>query len=131
MQNVFVYGTLMSRKLIKKLTGRVFTTSTASLTGYKRYCVKSRAYPAIVKNPTTTTYGLLVEDVDLNSLKLITFYEGNEYKPEEVLVYSNGKHKKALVFVWAVDKNFLEDREWDFKNFEENGLQDYLNFDFS
>jgi gamma-glutamylcyclotransferase (GGCT)/AIG2-like uncharacterized protein YtfP len=49
MQNIFVYGTLQSPEIIKKLTGKSFKNTPAVLEGYKRYWVKESDYPAVIQ----------------------------------------------------------------------------------
>ena len=48
MQNLFVYGTLLSSEITEKLTGKTFKTAHAILKGYKMYCVNDCDYPAII-----------------------------------------------------------------------------------
>lgn len=128
MQNVFVYGTLMSAKLLKILTGEYFTTSPALLKNYKRYCVRVCDYPAMVYKKGYSVRGLLIEKLNKKTFEILKDYEGEEYKSKKVTVISNGQQKEAITFIWVRDQNLLEEKEWDIKNFEENILNDYLNF---
>ena len=118
MHNVFVYGTLMSKELIKKLTGKSFKTRPAILADYKRYSIKDADYPAISQKKGFTTKGLLLENVDEQSISLLSEYEGDEYKKQEVFVLSDQKKVKALVYIWDANPDLLEDKEWDFELFQ-------------
>ena len=126
MQNIFVYGTLLSPVILEKLTGKSFKTSEAVLFGYKRYCVKNSDYPAIIQQEGSKTTGLVVENVDDSKLEVLSFYEGVEYEKKLVTVNWNGKSADALTFVWANGSEFLEVEDWDFNRFKKNYLKHYL-----
>lgn len=126
MQNIFVYGTLLSPAILEKLTGKSFKTSEVILAGYKRICVKNRDYPAIIQQEGSKTVGLLIENMDDLSLAIISFYEGDEYEKKKVTVNSDGKSTTALTFVWVKGNELLDDEEWDFQHFEKTFLEHYL-----
>jgi len=127
MQNIFVYGTLQSPGIVKKLTGKSFKSKPAVLPGYKRYCVKDCDYPAVIQQNDTETTGLVLENVDELTLDIISFYEGDEYEKRQVTVLMNGKPKDALTFVWVKGNEFLENKEWDYYGFKKNRLEHYIN----
>ncbi|HSH20161.1 MAG TPA: gamma-glutamylcyclotransferase family protein [Draconibacterium sp.] len=127
MQNIFVYGTLLSQEIIKNLTGKSFKTSPAVLKGYKKHCVKGGDYPAIIKMKDSNTAGIVIENVDDDSIDILSFYEGDDYEKKFVTVLSNGQSKGVFAFVWRKSAAYLEDREWDFQQFQENSLEIYLN----
>ncbi|TNF45140.1 MAG: gamma-glutamylcyclotransferase [Bacteroidetes bacterium] len=126
MSNVFVYGTLQSPKIVKKLTGKSFQTLPAVLPGYKRYCVKDCDYPAVIQQNDAETTGLVLENVDDLSLEIISFYEGDEYEKRQVTLLTGDSPEIALAFVWAKGFEFLEDAEWDLVRFEETRLKHYI-----
>jgi gamma-glutamylcyclotransferase (GGCT)/AIG2-like uncharacterized protein YtfP len=128
MQNIFVYGTLQSPEIVKKLTGKSFKTSVAVLPGFKLYSVKDCDYPAVIQQNDAETTGLVLENVEDLSLEIISFYEGDEYEIQKVTVYIDGKSLIVLAFVWAKEIELLEDIEWDFHRFEKESLEHYLNF---
>jgi gamma-glutamylcyclotransferase (GGCT)/AIG2-like uncharacterized protein YtfP len=84
MPHVFVYGTLLSSKIVQQLTGRVFETVPAILHGFKRHKINGCDYPAIIPNRYAKVGGLLLINVDEQSLNVLTFFEGNEYQAEMV-----------------------------------------------
>lgn len=126
MQNIFVYGTLLSSEIVIKLTGKSFKTFAAVLPGYQLYCVKDCDYPAIIKNKEAETKGLMLENVDDASLAVLSFFEGDEYEKKKVSVFENGKPCTALAFVWTKDYKLLADEVWNFPQFKKNKLQHYL-----
>lgn len=127
MQNIFVFGTLLSSEIVTKLTGKLFKTCKAVLPGYQLYRVKDCDYPAIIQNDNSVTRGLLIENLDELSLDIISFFEGHEYEKKKVTVLTDGKPEIALAFVWMKGIEFLRDEEWDFQEFEKNSLEFYLN----
>jgi len=126
MQNIFVYGTLQSPEIIKKLTGKSFKSTPAVLEGYKRYWVNESDYPAVIQQIDEQTTGLVLENVDDLSFDIISFYEGDEYGKKKVTVNLNGISKDVLTFVWVNGNEFLENKDWDLDNFEKTFLEHYL-----
>jgi gamma-glutamylcyclotransferase (GGCT)/AIG2-like uncharacterized protein YtfP len=127
MQNIFVYGTLLSTEIVKKLTGKMFKIQAAVLPGYKVYRVEEYDYPAIIQYDGSETNGLIILNVDDSDLEVLSFYEGDEYEKKEVEVTVNGEISKAIAFIWKEDRNLLVNEVWDLVRFEENSLAHYLN----
>lgn len=126
MQSIFVYGTLLSPEITSKLTGKSFKMTPAVLPGFKKYCVKENDYPAIIPMDDSNTSGMVLEDIDDSSLNVISFYEGDEYVKKKVTVLLNDTPKKVLTFVWVKGQNLLENREWNFQNFQKTKLKYYI-----
>jgi gamma-glutamylcyclotransferase (GGCT)/AIG2-like uncharacterized protein YtfP len=126
MKQLFVYGTLMFPEIREKLTGKAFKTSPAVLSGYRRTKVKDADYPAIVKNPDSEVEGILLEDVDEQTIEILSFFEGDEYKTQHVEVFSGNRKIPALTFVWANRKKLLPDEDWDLTEFEAGSLKLYV-----
>lgn len=126
MRNIFVYGTLQSPEIVKKLTGKSFKTSPAVLQGYNRYCVKECDYPAVIQKDNAETAGLVLENVDDFSLDIISFYEGDEYEKKILPIMVNGLMKKTIAFIWNAEITNLKNEEWNFKEFENQRLDYYL-----
>lgn len=125
MQNLFVYGTLLSTEITQKLTGKTFKTVPAILKDYKMYCVKDCDYPAIIREEGVETTGKILLNVDELDLRNLADFEGNEYELRKVKVLNNNKLEDALTFVWAEEKNRLENREWNFAEFQRDRLKFY------
>jgi gamma-glutamylcyclotransferase (GGCT)/AIG2-like uncharacterized protein YtfP len=126
MQHIFVYGTLQSPEIVKKLTGKSFVTSPAVLPGYKRYCIKDCDYPAVIQQDNAETTGLVLENVDDLSFDIFSFYEGDEYDRKILPVRVNGYMRIAIVFIWISENKKLKDRKWDIIRFEKLSLKHYL-----
>jgi gamma-glutamylcyclotransferase (GGCT)/AIG2-like uncharacterized protein YtfP len=126
MANLFVYGTLCFPEIVEKLTGKSFQTENAVLKGYERKRIRNTDYPAIIKNENSEVEGLLLWNVDKRSLKIFSFYEGDEYASFELTVIVNSKHTKAKVFVWISNINDLENLDWDLDEFAKKSLNTYI-----
>jgi gamma-glutamylcyclotransferase (GGCT)/AIG2-like uncharacterized protein YtfP len=126
MQNIFVYGTLQSELIINKLTGKSFVLLPAILIGYKRYCVKDCDYPAIVAEARSETKGMILMDVEDSDLKILSFYEGDEYEKKIVTALLNNEPTNVLAFVWVKGIDLLENKNWDLHQFQEKRLEHYL-----
>jgi len=128
MQNIFVYGTLQSELIINKLTGKSFDFLPAILSGYKRYCIKGCDYPAIIAEAGSETKGLVIMNVEDSDMKILSFYEGDEYEKKIVSVILNNKPTNVLAFIWVKEIGLLENKDWDLQQFQKNSLLHYLNF---
>jgi gamma-glutamylcyclotransferase (GGCT)/AIG2-like uncharacterized protein YtfP len=126
MQHLFVYGSLLFPELIEKLTGKNFGFLPAVLFGFQRLAVKGSDYPAIVPKVNKKVDGMLVLDVDRKSMKILTYFEGDEYRKEDVVVFSENKTYNATAFVWNENLKFLEKFDWDLFSFRETSLKVYL-----
>jgi len=128
MEHLFVYGSLLFPELVTALTGKSFFYSPFILNGFKRYRVRGCDYPAIVEETESKAEGLLIENVDKNSMEILTFFEGEEYQKQQITVFNSVKKEiTAATFVWIADKNLLENREWSAIEFKRKLLDYYLN----
>ncbi len=126
MQNLFVYGTLLSSEITEKLTGKTFKTTHAVLDGYKMYCVKDCDYPAILLEQGAEVKGKILLNVDDSALKILSEYEGNEYEKRMVKVMCSNKVEDTLTFVWVKEKDRLENKKWNFAEFQNKKLGYYM-----
>ncbi len=126
MCNLFVYGTLLSPEIVRSLTGKKFLSTPAKLQHFKRYIVKSCDYPAIIPFTDSVIMGMILENVDADSLKLIEFYEGDEYTRKKVIAIAGEKEMAVYAFLWKSETHLLEEKDWDLEIFESNSLKNYL-----
>ncbi|MBN1986540.1 MAG: gamma-glutamylcyclotransferase [Prolixibacteraceae bacterium] len=126
MQHLFVYGSLLFPELIEKLTGKNFSFLPAVLFGFQRLAVKGSDYPAIVPEVNKKVDGMLVLDVDRKSMMILTYFEGDEYRKDDVVVFSENKNFNATAFVWNENLKLLEKFDWDLFSFRETSLKAYL-----
>lgn len=94
---LFVYGTLMSEKVLTSLLQRVPTVQPAILRGFHRFRIRSRPYPAIAAVPADFSAdgggplggevaGLLLCGLSAEEHELLDYYEAEEYTKEQVEV---------------------------------------------
>ncbi len=126
MTSLFVYGTLCFPEIVEKLTGKSFLSEQAILKKFQRKKVKDEDYPAIIKNRNSEVEGILLHNVDDRSMQIIAFYEGNQYRCEDLEVGLKEKSISAKVFVWNSGDCDLENYDWNLNEFVENSLELYL-----
>lgn len=106
LQDLFAYGVLMRPELLRALTQRRFTSEPATLEGFRRYTVVEEGYPpfpAIVPEPDARVDGVLVREVDEESLRILDRFEEVEsglYRRGEVTVFDDaGRKCQAWVYI--------------------------------
>ena len=97
---LFVYGTLLDEERVHALTGRRFRRRPATLEGFARLTA-AHGYPTIVPAPGGQVDGLLLEDVDAQSLAALDAYEdaGRLYARRPVEVVAGGRRVACEVYV--------------------------------
>uniref|UniRef100_A0A0D6R6Z4 Putative gamma-glutamylcyclotransferase n=1 Tax=Araucaria cunninghamii TaxID=56994 RepID=A0A0D6R6Z4_ARACU len=132
--NVFVYGTLMADEVVNVLLNRVPPCSPAVLQGYRRHSIRGRVYPAIVPAENNSVNGKVIRDLTDYEMDLFDEFEDVEYVRtlEEVIVLGNETQQngsdqlKAHTYVWADanDENLYG--EWNFKEWKDVHMNDFL-----
>lgn len=128
--SVFIYGTLMAPQVLKGLIGRVpDLVKPAILSNYRRHPVKEHVFPGIIPCSTgaSTTKGLLLEGLSENELKVLDWYEGEEYIRRDVKVKCDGISHETQCYVWSNPLSELDlTQGWDYDTFRETKLDWYL-----
>lgn len=62
-------------------------------------------YPALVEETGSKAEGILIKNVDLYSMQIITFFEGDEYQNKQVAVFNSKEEIPAATFVWIGIRN--------------------------
>ena len=127
MQHIFVYGSLLFPEIVEGLTGKSFETQKAVLKNFERHAVAGCDYPAILQKKNAEVKGVLLLNVDCKSLKILTFYEGDEYEQKTVEVESETKKINALVFVWKGENSVLLSEDWEEGKFKKESIKYYIN----
>ena len=76
--SLFVYGTLLSDDLVRKLTGRVFPKRPATLEDFERI-EPPGDYPYVTPKAGARVDGSLLDGIDAASLRKLDAYEGDGY----------------------------------------------------
>lgn len=98
--NLFVYGTLTDKHLVYQLTGKKFPTSSASLRDFERRIARS-GYPYILPHSSSKVEGLLIRNLDPESLRRLDRYEdeGRLYFRKTIAVFSRGRQVACETYV--------------------------------
>ncbi len=127
--NWFFFGSLMDQEVLEIVAGRTVLKEEmiiADLPGYRRVSVANETYPALQHTPESTVEGLLVESLDATESLRVIYFEGEEYKPEEVqLKLKNQKPVSAFCFLPSPDLPTI-DLEWNFKEWQKQHLEEFL-----
>ena len=124
---LFAYGTLQLPDVLQAVTGQRRAGTPALLTGFRRFRVPGKPYPAIVADPTGTVPGLLIEGVSATELERLDYYEGELYERLELPVKTDTAEVLALSYVLGPAHLALVAQEpWDLQAFEREHLASYL-----
>ncbi len=100
MVNLFVYGTLMNPRIVKRVTGTTFEMAPAELKGYKRV-MAGTGYSYITPSEGSRVKGLILYHIDDASLARIDRYEavGELYDRCEIDVLVKRRTQRAHTYV--------------------------------
>ncbi len=171
----FVYGTLMSPDVLQVLLGRIPPLApSANLPNHSRHPVIGRVYPGVIPTPpssssshsssssssldssssSNTVEGLLILDITPLEMKILDWFESEDYKRStvQVLIPSNvnnimdniippkndgadiGKHHscgqvliQTNTYIWSLGAEHLDTScDWDYSAFLQNHLGWFL-----
>ncbi|KAK9052760.1 hypothetical protein SSX86_029390 [Deinandra increscens subsp. villosa] len=125
---VFVYGSLLANDVVQVLLNRLPQTSTAILNGYHRFSIKGRDYPAILPVENKKVTGRVLIGLSATELDILDMYEDDEYDKRivDVSLLDASEVLQAYAYVWANSTDPDLYGEWDFEEFKESKLKDYL-----
>lgn len=128
MAHLFVYGTLMSGKLLEAVTGCRPEAAFAQLYGYSRHAVRGAPYPGIAPERGSRVDGILYKDISNTAWDLLDRFEGPMYFREDVGVeLCDGAREQAVAYVVKPQhRHLLENRDWNFEAFRREQLHRFL-----
>lgn len=114
MQNLFVYGTLMSPEVWQQLVKRDYRQLKATLPGYRRLQVKGADYPGLVPHKGGKVTGLVYLALHAQEIQRLNRYEGEEYTHHPVtLLLEDGSTLKATTYLFRPRyRSRLCSKEW-------------------
>jgi gamma-glutamylcyclotransferase (GGCT)/AIG2-like uncharacterized protein YtfP len=117
--NVFVYGTLQSPEVFRRVTGRPLVARSASLPDYARYRLCGLCYPGVIAEIGVVTDGLLIEGLDPSELARLDAFEDDFYRRESLMIRtSSGERVMAEVYVIPPhQRDRIDPRPWSFDDF--------------
>ena len=117
----------------------LLTISPSILHSYCRHRIRECDYPCIVPSPDSSVRGTLVQGLTEGDLWRLDIFEGGQYTRERVRVSllkgsrdEEGKDSveseevEAETYVWADNRQDLEEGEWDFAEFHRDKMQRWI-----
>jgi gamma-glutamylcyclotransferase (GGCT)/AIG2-like uncharacterized protein YtfP len=125
--HVYAYGTLQVPAIIAQIVGREVVGCPARLSGYARWCIEGRLYPAIVEAPASEVDGIVYPGLDTAELERLDTYEGELYERRELPVRVGDVTIAACTYVLRAEHaHWLSREPWDLARFEREHLASYL-----
>jgi len=113
--NVFVYGPLMLRDVVKAVVGRELTRRGATVNGYMQLRLMDQSQAALVPFPDAVTEGVVYMDVDAESLRRMDAFLGKAFERGDVNVQvAEGEWVEAETHFFRLSrKKMLSAKPWD------------------
>lgn len=125
--HLYTYGTLQLPQIMSQIVGRQMLGRPARLTGYVRYRVRDRVYPAIIEAAGEMLMGVVYEQLEPAELERLDHYEGPLYERRTVQVQAGGAALDACTYVLRAEHVArLSTEAWDLERFEREHLASYL-----
>ncbi len=117
--NLFLYGTLLSRPLLRAVGGAAFSTEEATLADHAVFGVAGDIVPMLVEAPGRMARGILLRDVDAEAMARFDLYEGAwGYVLRDVMVRVAGQDVPSRVYV-AGEGRAHDDADWSLSKWEQ------------
>lgn len=147
-RTAFFYGTLMAPEVLHRVchgstspSNPIYATHNlktypAILPSYRRHRVKDADYPAILPHNESTVRGTYVTGLTDSDIWRLDIFEGSEYERVKVkcsLIKQGGEGEEAMVeaetYLWIGGEEALEEREWDFAEFQREKMRFWVGDD--
>lgn len=153
-RSAFFYGTLMAPQVLHRVchgsddpfnpiyAAHQLKTTPAILHNYRRHRVRHADYPAILSvtgDANATVRGTFVTGLTDADIWRLDIFEGSEYRRENVKARlltqtgsdsgegnQEGDEVEAETYVWIGDREDLEEREWDFAEFQREKMKFWI-----
>ena len=127
---LFVYGTLLAPEVLHALLGRFPSHRPAVLQNYARWQLTAYpTIPAIVQSENSIVEGNLLEDLSLNELAILDYYEDEGYERRQVDVICDGASVNG-VFAYCWPSTLSSDLSvgigWSYDEFREERLAAFV-----
>ncbi len=104
--NLFAYGTLMYRDIMKEVSGCLPRYIPALLHGFRRYRIKGANYPGIVEEAGSSVKGIVYIDVPKSAWIRLDEYEGNLYERRPLRIETM-EGDTLVAFTYVIHKKFI------------------------
>ena len=124
--NVFTYGSLMFPAVWQQVVRGDYRSSTASIQGFRRVCVRDGNYPALMIAPRAAPIvGRLYFAVSAADVARLDYFETRNYERVLVAATVNSVATAAQAYL-AASIDLLTDTDWNETTFEQSGLPVFL-----
>ena len=125
--HLYTYGKLQLPQIMSHIVGRPAIGRPARLSGFARFRIRDRVYPAIVESPGVEIDGVVYEGLAADELVRLDDYEGPIYERRAVAIEVAGATLAACTYVLRPEHAArLSSEPWDLARFEREHLAGYL-----
>jgi len=127
--NIFIYGSLLFESIREPLIGRKVEVEEAILHNYEIYKINyglaQSDYPILKSEAGKKVYGLLMKNLNKVEIDILSFYEGDEYILNEVVVKTKNIKQNAFAYFPVKALVYKYGDLWSIGEFERNILKKY------
>lgn len=113
--SLFVYGTLMSKKRVNVLIGRIPKNLPGKLTDFHNYQLEGVSYPGAKPKKDSIIHGIVFFNLTKKELETFDSYEGDQYKKELVVVSTFVDMYRVPIYLY--NSSMRHYGEWKFENY--------------
>ena len=126
--NIFTYGSLMFSEVWNKVVQDNYYSSSATLQGYRRFCIKNQSYPGLRQTDGQgKVNGIVYHDINNRDLKLLDAFEGGYYERVPVTVDLENSSIKSHVYLIRDQYLYLAtEKQWDPEDFYKKSIGDFV-----
>ena len=127
LSKVFVYGSLMCNQVLETLLGRIPQQVEGTVSGYRRYCIRDRVYPAVASKRGGTVEGLLLEALTEKEMHIFDEFEDDGYDRVKVVVRTEAPKREVVaeMYLWATGTDVLHG-DWSYERDYVPHREEYL-----
>jgi len=126
--NIFVYGSLIIPQVMRRVTGRSFSSEEAFLRGYAQFRLKDEADAALIPFPDKETDGVVYYDVDEETAGRLDAFAGARFERIEVNVETEGRAwvEAQTHILRRAQRKRLATEPWDELKFRSRDMDAFL-----
>ena len=120
--NVFTYGSLMFSVVWARVVRGDYRSTTGTIQGFRRVCVRDRQHPALIISPSAAPIvGRLYYDVNADDIARLDHFETSNYARVAIAVTVADDAVRAQSYL-ALNVDSLLNENWRVAEFEQHGL---------
>lgn len=129
MKPLFSFGTLMDADILATVSGQPLSAlhcEAAGVSGYAQREVVGQDFPVLVEDARATTTGVIISGLNELALDRILFFEGDEYRLQDIDVQSESGQTVACQYFTDTAVYDVRDTPWDFDAWQMREKADFL-----